>query len=243
MPVGPPPAGFPRQGFAAGCRPAADPFPVRIGRRHAVVSRGARLPSRRLAPRTAFPSLFDEVPAYSIERFDSWALTRFADVWTACNDSNVSSSRGSVTGHLSTKVQPLQRMLAVMARPDHTRLRSPIRPHFSPGHMRQREYEPRTFLTGLLDAARDRDEGTIDAVAPPARPSAGRGGLAVRTLPSPLRGLRCTASGTSVGRIGPGRERPTGSRSGRRVAHSEETSKRVARSASLELATLSAASG
>ena len=121
-------------------------------------------------PHKIYKQMRDEAPAYYIERFDSWALTRFADVWTACNDPNVSSSRGSVTGHLLTKVQPLQRMLNVMDRPDHTRLRSLIRPHFSPGRMRQLESEFRRFITDLLDAARDRE--VLDVVGDFAQPFA-----------------------------------------------------------------------
>ena len=113
----------------------------------------------------------NEAPAYYIERFDSWALTRFVDVWTACNDPNVSSSRGSVAGHLLTKVQPLQRMLNVMDKPDPTRLRALARSYFAPIRMRELENEFRSFITNLLDtAARDRDE--LDVVNDFAQPFA-----------------------------------------------------------------------
>jgi len=109
-------------------------------------------------PHPIYKRLRDEAPAYYIERFDAWALSRFEDVWNACDDPNVSSARGSTSGHLLTKIQPLQRMLNTMDPPDHTRLRAMIRPLFSPGRMRRLEPEIRSFVTAALDAARDREE-------------------------------------------------------------------------------------
>src|SRR6185436_20803595 len=70
-------------------------------------------------PHPIYKRLRDEAPAYYIERYDCWALSRFADVWAACDDLNVSSARGSTAGHLLTKIQPLQRMLNTMDPPDH----------------------------------------------------------------------------------------------------------------------------
>ena len=109
-------------------------------------------------PHPIYKRLRDEAPVYYIERFDSWALSRFEDVWNACDDPRVSSARGSTSGHLLTKIQPLQRMLNTMDPPDHTRLRAMIRPLFSPGRMRRLEPEIRRFVTEALDAARDREE-------------------------------------------------------------------------------------
>jgi len=113
-------------------------------------------------PHPIYKRLRDEAPVYYIERFDCWALSRFEDVWNACDDPNVSSASGSTSGHLLTKIQPLQRMLNTMDPPDHTRLRAMIRPLFSPGRMRRLEPEIRRFVTEALDAARDREE--IDVV-------------------------------------------------------------------------------
>ena len=109
-------------------------------------------------PHPIYKRLRDEAPVYYIERFDCWALSRFGDVWNACDDPNISSARGSTSGHLLTKIQPLQRMLNTMDPPDHTRLRAMIRPLFSPGRMRRLEPEIRRFVTEALDAARDREE-------------------------------------------------------------------------------------
>jgi hypothetical protein len=121
-------------------------------------------------PHPIYKRLRDEAPLYYIERFDAWAFSRFEDVWNACDDPNVSSASGSTSGHLLTKIQPLQRMLNTMDPPDHTRLRAMIRPLFSPGRMRRLEPEIRSFVTEALDAARDRDE--IDIVTDFAQPLA-----------------------------------------------------------------------
>ena len=121
-------------------------------------------------PHPIYKRLRDEAPAYYIERYDTWALSRFADVWKACGDPNVSSARGSTTGHLLTKVQPLQRMLNVMDPPDHTRLRALVSPFFSPRRMRHLEAEFRRFITDSLDALRDREE--VDVVGEFAEPFA-----------------------------------------------------------------------
>src|SRR5215510_5326833 len=102
-------------------------------------------------PQPIYRQLRDEAPVYYVERYDCWALSRFADVWKACDDPNVSSARGSTAGHLLTKIQPLQRMLNTMDPPDHTRLRTLVRPLFSPGRMRRLEEEFRRFVTDSLD--------------------------------------------------------------------------------------------
>src|SRR5262245_33934103 len=65
-------------------------------------------------PHPIYKRLRDEAPAYYVERYDCWALSRFEDVWNAGDDPNVSSARGSTAGHLLTRVQPLQRMLNTM---------------------------------------------------------------------------------------------------------------------------------
>jgi cytochrome P450 len=121
-------------------------------------------------PHPIYAKMRDEAPAYYIERYDSWALSRFSDVWRACTDRNMTSTRGSVTGHLLTKVQPLLRMLNVMDVPDHTRLRSAVRPFFSPHRMRELEADFRRFIVDSLQSLRERD--VVDIVADFAEPFA-----------------------------------------------------------------------
>jgi hypothetical protein len=121
-------------------------------------------------PHPIYKRLRDEAPVYYVERFDCWALSRFEDVWNALDDPNVSSARGSTSGHLLTRVQPLQRMLNTMDPPEHTRLRALLRPLFSPARMRRLEPEFRRFVAGTLDALRDRE--VVDAVGELAQPLA-----------------------------------------------------------------------
>ena len=121
-------------------------------------------------PYPIYQQLRDEAPAYYIERYDCWALSRFADVWNAGDDSNFSSARGSASGHLLTKVQPLLRMLNTMDPPDHTRLRALLRPLFAPGRMRRLEPAFRSFIGECLDALRERE--VVDVVGEFAQPLA-----------------------------------------------------------------------
>ena len=121
-------------------------------------------------PHPIYRRLRDEAPAYYVERYDCWALSRFADVWNAGDDPNFSSARGSASGHLLTKVQPLLRMLNTMDPPDHTRLRAMLRPLFSPNRMRRLEPAFQGFVRDRLDALGDRDG--IDVVGELAQPLA-----------------------------------------------------------------------
>ena len=121
-------------------------------------------------PHLIYRRLRDEAPAYYIERYDCWALSRFEDVWNAGDDPNVSSARGSSSGHLLTRVQPLQRMLNTMDPPDHTRLRTLLRPLFSPGRMRKLEPAFASFIDASLDALQERE--VVDVVGELAQPLA-----------------------------------------------------------------------
>ena len=133
-------------------------------------------------PHPIYRQLRDEAPAYYVERFDCWALSRFADVWNAGEDPNYSSARGSATGHLLTKVLPLLPMLNTIDPPDHTRLRAALRPLFSPGRMRRLEPVFRSFICERLDAFREREE--VDVVSEFAQPLATFVGCTVAGFPS-----------------------------------------------------------
>jgi len=83
-------------------------------------------------PLPIYKRLRDEAPAYYLAEFDTWALSRFEDVWKASADmKNLTAANGTTSAHLLTKVQPVTPMINNMDAPDHTRLRSAFRKPFA----------------------------------------------------------------------------------------------------------------
>ncbi len=95
--------------------------------------------------------LREEAPVYYMPRWDAFALSRFEDVWWACEGDFVSNGRGGTSAHLLTKVQPVLPLLNNMDPPDHTTLRAGLRKHFMPARMRALDPWIRQVVTGLLD--------------------------------------------------------------------------------------------
>jgi cytochrome P450 len=122
-------------------------------------------------PHPIYKRMRDEAPVYHVERYDCYALSRFADVWEACLDAeSYSSARGTTAAHLLTRVQPVTPMLNLMDPPEHTRLRAELRPLFSPARMRQLEPDVRHFVEERFDAFAGR--GVVDVVSELAQPLA-----------------------------------------------------------------------
>jgi hypothetical protein len=114
-------------------------------------------------PYPFYRRLRDEAPAYYMEAYDAWALSRFEDVWDASTDvESFSASRGTTPAQLLTKDQPVAPMINLMDPPGHTRLRAEIRRCFLPNHVRSLEPVARKLVGELLEAARER--GGLDAV-------------------------------------------------------------------------------
>ena len=79
-------------------------------------------------PLPVYARLREEAPAYYIEEYDAWALSRFEDIWTCSMDAeHFSAVEGTTSSHLLTKVQPVTPMINMMDPPQHTALRSKIR--------------------------------------------------------------------------------------------------------------------
>ncbi len=69
-------------------------------------------------PGPIYKRLRDEAPAYYCERWDCWALSRFADIWKASGDvKHFTAAQGTTSAHLLTKVQPVTPMLNLMDPP------------------------------------------------------------------------------------------------------------------------------
>jgi cytochrome P450 len=96
--------------------------------------------------------LRDEAPAYRNDRFDFWALSRFADVEEASKDPRTfSSSHGTVLELMGD--QPLGGgQMIFMDPPDHTRMRSLVSRAFTPRRVAALEERIRELAAGLLDA-------------------------------------------------------------------------------------------
>ncbi len=110
-------------------------------------------------PHPIYARLREEAPAYYIEEYDAWALSRFEDIWQASMDADsYSAARGTTSAHVLTKVQPVTPMLNLMDPPEHTELRAKFRPFFLPGRVGKLEPMVRELAGKLLDAARDRGE-------------------------------------------------------------------------------------
>ena len=110
-------------------------------------------------PHPIYKRLRDEAPAYYVEEYDCWALSRFEDIWNASMDSeHYSCKLGTTASQLLTKKQPVTPMLNLMDPPQHTHLRSRVRKHFSPQAIRNLEGMIRQLAVDCLEAARDKGE-------------------------------------------------------------------------------------
>jgi cytochrome P450 len=113
-------------------------------------------------PHPIYKQLRDEAPAYYIEKYNAWALSRFADIWACSSNPAFSAARGTTSSQVLTKVQPVTPMLNVMDPPDHGKLRSAIRPRFARASMAGIEPTVRSIVTECLDKVIER--GRFDVI-------------------------------------------------------------------------------
>ena len=114
-------------------------------------------------PHPVYARLREEAPAYYIEEYDAWALSRFEDIWNASMDAEAySAAKGTTSAHVLTKVQPVTPMLNLMDPPEHTTLRAKFRPFFLPGRIGKLEPLIRELAVRLLEEKRE--AGEIDVM-------------------------------------------------------------------------------
>jgi cytochrome P450 len=128
-----------------------------------------------------YKRLRDESPVHWMEQWNAWALSRFEDVWWACEGKFVSSAQGATSAHLLTKVQPVLPLINSMDPPEHTKLRGGLRKHFMPARVRALEPMIRSLVKELLEPFAD--GGTHEFVEGFAQPLAMNVGCAVIGLP------------------------------------------------------------
>ena len=85
-------------------------------------------------PLPIYKQLRQEAPAYYVEEFDCWALSRFDDIWdqSADNESYSAALRGTTPAHLITNQLPVFPSVNLMDPPEHVRNRALISGAFKP---------------------------------------------------------------------------------------------------------------
>ena len=134
-------------------------------------------------PHAIYKRLRAERPAYYLEEYDAWALSRFEDIWNASLDPSSYSvaAAGASSGHLLTRQLPVFPSLMHTDPPDHTQMRSQINASFMPRRVAALEPTFRSIVRQQLARISDRDEA--DAFTDLAQPVATRVTCAVLDLP------------------------------------------------------------
>jgi len=114
-------------------------------------------------PYPFYRALRDESPVHFLEKWNSWALARFDDIWDASMDNeHFTAEQGSSPQYLLTKTIPALPNLNHMDPPSHTRLRAAVAPWFMPKRVRTLEQTIRGFVTDCIDEFIER--GEADAI-------------------------------------------------------------------------------
>jgi cytochrome P450 len=109
-------------------------------------------------PYPVWRRLRDEAPLYRNDRFDFWALSRFADVEAAHRDpATFSSARGTVLELMGGDMAATG-MIIFKDPPEHTILRTLVSRAFTPKRMAALDGHVRDICAGLLDPLVGRDE-------------------------------------------------------------------------------------
>ena len=102
-------------------------------------------------PHDVWRRLRDEQPVYRNDRYDFWALSRFADVEAAHRDpATFSSARGTVLELMGHDMSGTGQMI-FMDPPEHTRLRTLVSRAFTPRRVTLLEDRVRQLCADLLD--------------------------------------------------------------------------------------------
>jgi cytochrome P450 len=107
-------------------------------------------------PHPFYKQLRDEAPAFYVEEFDCWFLSRFEDIWDQTGDTQAYSAqrRGTTPAHLLTGQLPVFPSVNMMDPPEHVRNRALISGAFKPRR-----------VAALTPLVQDIVKRRIDAVA------------------------------------------------------------------------------
>ena len=102
-------------------------------------------------PHEVWRRLRDDVPVYRNDRYDFWALSRYADVEAAHRDpATFSSAHGTVLDIMGPDMSSTG-LIIFMDPPEHTILRALVSRAFTPRRMGEMEAEVREICAQLLD--------------------------------------------------------------------------------------------
>lgn len=134
-------------------------------------------------PYAIYKRLRAEKPAYYMEKYDAWALSRFEDIWKASLDMKSYSvaAGGASTGHLLARQLSINPSMMHTDAPDHTRLRSAIKAPFTKQQIATLEPTYRRIVRDQISRIAERGEG--DALSDLSQPVATRVTCAVLDLP------------------------------------------------------------
>jgi cytochrome P450 len=100
-----------------------------------------------------------EAPVFYLEKYDTWFLSRFEDIWQInTNFKALSSQHGTTPGQLLTKDTAVNKSLASMDAPRHSLHRALISPTFKPGRVKKLEADVREFARTTLRAAMEKGD-------------------------------------------------------------------------------------
>ncbi len=103
-------------------------------------------------PHSFYRRMRAETPAYYVEKYNAWALTRFDDVWMASGDpARFSSTSGTLPAQVLTKEQPVIPILNYVDPPQHTELRGIFNTRFTPRAVNAMEQSTRNAAVELLE--------------------------------------------------------------------------------------------
>lgn len=98
-----------------------------------------------------FKRLRDEAPLYYNEKYNFYALSRFADIDAASKDwETFSSARGTVLELLDLPAENIPKMIIFMDPPQHDRMRALVNRGFNPRQIAKLEPRLREIASGLL---------------------------------------------------------------------------------------------
>ena len=133
-------------------------------------------------PYPVYRRLRAEQPAYFVEEYDAWFLSRFEDIWKVGPDfQHFSALQGTTPNHLLTKDTPLNLSFASMDPPQHSKYRAQVSEHFKPGAVAKVEEKLAGIVKGLVDDFIER--GDCDLVQDLAARVSVRGALLTNGLP------------------------------------------------------------